>query len=82
MAAKLMSHEDRRRLIEKPFVFTRIQPRCWAGTIINEPMPTKRSVYLEDEEWGGSLGKSGGRHDGQWAPRNIAKRVARGERKS
>ena len=55
--APLMSPEDRRRLIEKPFPMVRIQPRAWAGTIINEPIPTKRSVYLEDEEWG-SIGNT------------------------
>ncbi len=47
--APLMSHEDRVKLIRKPFPMVRIQPRAWAGTILNEPIPTKRSVYLDDE---------------------------------
>lgn len=51
-----LTPEERRRLVEKPFVFCRVPGKSWGGTIIGDAMPTegkrshKRWVSDYDEE--------------------------------
>lgn len=52
----LMSHEDRRRLIERPFVsIVHTHSSAWGGLFIRDTVPTDgRRVWAdtpEDEEW-------------------------------
>lgn len=54
----LMSHEDRRRLIEQPILFRIVEKKTHAGTLIARELPTEGrrhpSVYLgNDESYGG-----------------------------
>ncbi len=57
MAAKLMSHDERRRLIERPIGTVAIYGRsqAWGGVYIRDTVPTDgRRVWAntpEDEEW-------------------------------
>ena len=55
MKPPLMSHEDRRRLIEAPIAFRIIERKTWAGTLIGDPVPTDgkrtRSRGAWDEEF-------------------------------
>lgn len=54
MAAPLMSHEERRKIIEAPFRCQVISPKSWAGTLIPHELPVeggRRPVRIEDSSY-------------------------------
>jgi len=40
----LMPHEERRKLIEAPFITTHIPGKSWAGVLIDRDLPEDRTI--------------------------------------